>query len=338
MDRDSTRTTAQKIAIFRRRFAGLTDVYGTYDPVTGRVRQIKQPVTDMVIRNHLSGTRPYGVYLLAGDRTRAVVADFDDSNPMPPIEYVRQARHYGIGAYIERSKAKGYHVWVFSDEKGFRAQSARSVVRLILEEIGHPDTEIFPKQDRIAGAAKYGNFINAPLFGQLVPRDRSVFLNPANGLKPYADQWDLLQSVEEVPECRMAEIVEINDLNESSPYSQTRVETTHTRHDLPPCAVHMFQGVHENQRVACFRLAAHLHRLGVPFDVAVAALKAWSARNRPTRGKRVITETEILDQTRSAFQNGYRGYGCYDPIVRRFCDPVCPVLAQSHRDSKGKTS
>ncbi len=334
MNSGSTRSTARKIEIFRSRFTGLMHVYGTYQPETGRVRQVKQRVTDAVILNHLTGKQPYGVYLLHGDRTRAVVADFDEPDPIPPLECVRQARHYGLGAYIERSKGKGFHVWIFADKKGFLARSARLVMQLILEEIGCPRTEVFPKQDRLTGDAAYGNFINAPLFGRLVSRGRTVFLDPDASLKPFADQWELLQHVDAVSDDQLTKIVEINGLNERTSSPQNSRTSLHTPHDLPPCAVRMFQGVAENQRVVCFRLAAHLHRLGIPFDVAIAALKAWSLRNRPTSGRRTITETEIVEQARSAFEKGYRGYGCNDAIVRAFCDPVCPVLANDHREQQ----
>ena len=71
------RKTADKIDLFRRTFRGRTDVYGTYDLRTGRVRQVKKSVTRDVILAHLRGEAPYGVYLLIDDRTHAVVADFD---------------------------------------------------------------------------------------------------------------------------------------------------------------------------------------------------------------------------------------------------------------------
>ena len=63
-DPQHPRTTRAKLDIFRACFTGLTHVYGTYDPKTGQVRQVKEPVTDRVLLRHLQGRQPYGVYLL----------------------------------------------------------------------------------------------------------------------------------------------------------------------------------------------------------------------------------------------------------------------------------
>jgi hypothetical protein len=184
MGGDHTRTTAEKLRLFRRLFAGLPRVYGTYDPHTGRVRQIKEPVTDRVLLAHLQGRRSYGVYLLVGDRTRAIAVDFDTDDLLGPVEFVNAARGYHIASYIERSKSKGYHVWIFFGKRSVPAAKARLVVRHILAEIERPTTEVFPKQDSLDTNVTYGNFINAPLFGALVSKGRTIFVDPADPTKP----------------------------------------------------------------------------------------------------------------------------------------------------------
>ena len=122
------RTAAEKIGIYQGLFTGLPHVYGTYDTSTGRVRQAKEPVTEQVIRAHLRGKRSYGVYLLVGERTAALAVDFDQDELSAPVAYVARARRYGISAYIERSKSKGYHVWIFF-EKPVLARKARLVAK-----------------------------------------------------------------------------------------------------------------------------------------------------------------------------------------------------------------
>jgi len=102
--------TASQVQLFRSCFRGLTHAYGTCDPATGRVWQEKKPVTDQVIRNHLEGRHLYGVYLLDGDHTSAVVADFDQLDPGPPRRFLGIAVRRGLPAYIERSKGKGWHM------------------------------------------------------------------------------------------------------------------------------------------------------------------------------------------------------------------------------------
>ncbi|MFW6062451.1 MAG: TOTE conflict system archaeo-eukaryotic primase domain-containing protein, partial [Planctomycetota bacterium] len=105
-------TKQQKVAIFRRCFRGREDVYGTYDPATGRSYQVKSPVTDRVILDHLRGRRPYGVYLLCRSRTQALAVDFDDGEIAGPAAFLRAARDCGLDPCLERSKSKGYHVWL----------------------------------------------------------------------------------------------------------------------------------------------------------------------------------------------------------------------------------
>ena len=92
------RTAVEKIRIYKGLFTGLPHVYGTYDTKTGRVRQAKEPVTEQVIRAHLSGKRSYGVYLLVGERTGALAVDFDQYELSAPMASVARAMRYGSWA------------------------------------------------------------------------------------------------------------------------------------------------------------------------------------------------------------------------------------------------
>ena len=319
-----------KVRLFREIFCGLEHVYGTYDPRSGRSWQVKAPVTDGVVLDHLSGKRPYGAYLLMGNRTRAVVADFDHDDANPPRDFVSTAAHYGIPSYVERSKSKGYHAWVFLDEKGVLAAKARLVVRHILDEIDAPNTEVFPKQVALQpDSTNCGNFINTPLFGRLVPRGRTVFVQSDGAMETYPDQWDFLKAIERVPEDVLDEITEVNGLvaGRDPPHGNSvSLGVFQLPLALPPCARRMLdEGVSTRQRVSCFRLAVQLRRIGLPFDVVVGALSAWATKNRPVGGKRIITPVEIKAQTAAAFLKEYRGCGCEDPAVSIFCDPSCPV-------------
>jgi hypothetical protein len=332
MSSEDTRTKEQKIAIFGRFFSGLKNVYGTYDPTTGRdARQVKEPVTDAVFLAHLQGRKPYGVYLLVGDRTGAVVADFDDEDLTPPMEFVKAAGQYGIHAYIERSKSKGYHAWIFLDEAGVSASKARLVVRRILDEIGKPHTEVFPKQDRLDGRTSYGNFINAPLFGAHVLKGRTVFVDPADPTKPFPNQWDFLETTQRVTESTLDDIIELNQLAQEVTIQKHDECSTLTRaalsFGLPPCARRMLsEGVTTDQRVACFRLAVHLRKAGLPLDAALAAMTVWAPKNRPQDGKRIILPQEIIEQTTSAYSKDYRGCGCGEATVRPYCDSGCAIF------------
>ncbi|MFH1742651.1 MAG: hypothetical protein ABIH23_26905, partial [bacterium] len=126
-----TRTT-EKVALYRRVFTGLPSAYGTYNPATGRASVVKEPVSDAVILAHLKGKQPYGMFLLVQERTSAVVVDFDEQNVEPVLALAHRSAHYGLPAHIERSKSKGYHVWVFFENGGVPAAKARLVLRHIL--------------------------------------------------------------------------------------------------------------------------------------------------------------------------------------------------------------
>ena len=331
------RDTKEKIRIYQSLFMGLRNVYGTYDTKTGKVRQVKEPVTEEVIHTHLTGRQSYGVYLLTGDRTSALAVDFDQNDLSLPIAFVAGARRYDISAYIERSKSKGYHVWIFFEEGGVIASKARLVANKILTVIGKQGTEVFPKQDVLANGISYGNFINAPLFGALVPKGRTVFVDPAEPTQVYSEQWELLQRVQRVPEYRLDAIIESCKLNEQAlPVERTKCNGHSDSSDgslslgLPPCSRRMLtEGVDSYQRVSCFRLAVHLKRKGLPFDLALITLKAWAKKNHPTNGKRIITEQEIEHQAKCSFENSYRSIGCEDPAILPYCDKNCPLYTHT---------
>ncbi|PKN62635.1 MAG: hypothetical protein CVU57_23590 [Deltaproteobacteria bacterium HGW-Deltaproteobacteria-15] len=323
------RSTAGKVQLFSSFFSGLQNAYGTYDPVSGRSWQVKKLVTEKTILDHLRGKSPYGVYLLVEGRTRAIVTDFDLADYSPPHEFMSRAKHYGLPAYIEASKSKGFHAWIFFGQEGAKASKARLVVKNILEEIGYSDTEVFPKQDFLDQRACFGNFINAPLFGGLVPMKKTVFVDPGT-FDPFPDQWDFLESVQRANEHLLDEIIEMNGLRSANegglkPKNDTTEQRT-SGHSLPPCAQRILtNGVSHFQRVSCFRLAVHFKRMGLPYDITVAALKTWALKNTPPNGKGVIQDSEILKQTSCAYDHGYKGYGCNDPAIKPFCDPNCPV-------------
>ena len=318
----------EKIRLFRSLFTGLENVYGTYDCQTGKVRQAKETVTEKVIVDHLIGKQSYGVYLLVNDRTNAIATDFDTHKLQIPAQFIKIAQEYNLPAYIERSKSKGYHVWIFFEEGGVLAAKARLVVNHILARIDQPNTEVFPKRDSLDNKVSYGNFINAPLFGTSVADGRTVFVDPANGYNPYPNQWDLLAGVEKINESKLDSIIVDLDIMSTpkTALEQSIDSDNRTYFSLPHCARRILaEGIDSYQRLACFRLAVSLKRAGLPFDVAVAALKAWSLKNKPQGDKRIITEAEIISQTRSAYKNDYRSYGCESPAIAPYCDHQCPI-------------
>jgi len=203
----------KNIRLFFSLFHGLKNAYGTYSTQSGKHWQIKGEVTEKVIENHLTGKQPYGFYPLTGDKTTVGIADFDNLDPRPPIEFIKRAEHYGLSAYLEKSKSKGYHVWLFFPEDGVNARKVRIVMKFIQNEINSPNTEVFPKQDSITNNGAYGNFINAPIFCKHAPNGKTIFVHPNFKLRPYGDQWEFLKSIKRNSEDNLDSIINENELN-----------------------------------------------------------------------------------------------------------------------------
>lgn len=284
-------------------------------------------VTKSTIYRHLKGVEPYGFYPLLGNLTRIGAVDFDDQDPEHPLDFITRAHHYGISSYLEKSKSKGYHAWIFFLKEGVPAKKVRMVIHHLLDEIECSGMEIFPKQDGIFNDKIFGNFINAPLFGKIVPEGKTVFIRPDATLEPYPDQWSVLESIQRIQEHQLNEIIDVNKLESEQAKEKINGEINRiSGHGLPICIQRVLEeGVTFDQRVACFRMAVHLKRIGFPYDVAIAALYQWSKRNRPIEEKRIITLEEIEEQAMWAYKNNYSGYGCQEPVIRSFCDEMCPV-------------
>ena len=331
--------TEEQVRLFRALFAGRADVYGTYEPGMGRAWQVKAAITDDVVKAHLSGRQPLGLYLLLKDTVWASAVDFDKDEAGTPLEFVAHLRELGLAGYVERSKSKGYHIWVFFSQQGVKASTARRVLNGVLLNMGHRNVEVFPKQDRLDTNTFYGNFINLPLFGRLVASQRTVFVDA--DLRPVPDQWSLLGGIQRTTAealdgaCRKLGVQETQASPAPAPgRAMGPAADASVTFALRPCAQRMLtEGVTANQRTACFRLAVQLRKAGLPFDYALLALTEWARRNRPDDGRGILSRGEIVGQTQFAYREGkqYRGCGCDDETVRPYCDPSCSL----HKKARG---
>jgi hypothetical protein len=328
------KSTSEKIAIFQNLFTGRSDVYGTYDH--DNVFQVKKPVNNEVLLDHLMGRKPYGMYMLLKDMTTVLVIDFDDPDSYLPSQFIIHAQNYEFPAYLELSKSKGWHVWIFFGKPGVNAAKARLIASQILSEIEAPEnTEIFPKQDRI-GKNEFGNFINTPLFGKkVIEEKKTMFVDPTS-LSPYPNQWDFLEDVKFVTEEHLDEIIEINGWAELIPETSLskQDENINARYSnkfqiLLPCAKKMLLGVTKFQRLSAFRLAIHFKNHGVPYEIAKEFLKAWSQFNRPINGKSIIRESEIISQLNFGYKEKYTSFGCGEPETIDFCSDQCPLFSKN---------
>ena len=236
---DRTSEPATKIALFRSLFRGREDVYpvrfesrksgrGGYAPACANewVRGICEkprvkcavcpnrcllPVTDDVIRWHLSGRddrgREFvaGVYPMLQDESCLFLAvDFDGQDWQRDVTAVLQAcGRWELPAALERSRSgNGAHLWFFFAE-AVPARLARNLGSVLLTEsmerrpeVGlHSYDRLFPNQDTLPKGG-FGNLIALPLQKKARARGNSVFLDEQ--LRPHADQWAFLAAVRRI--------------------------------------------------------------------------------------------------------------------------------------------
>lgn len=241
--------SADKIALFRSLFQGRADVYprrfeskktgrAGYAPACGNewVRGICEkprikcgdcphraflPVTDEVIRWHLSGKDKAGqdfvagVYpMLADERCHFLAMDFDKDGWQDDVRAVMETcRRLEIPAALERSRSgQGGHVWIFFTE-AVPATLARKLGSFVLTETMERRPELglasydrlFPNQDTLPKGG-FGNLIALPM--QKGPREKghSVFVD--DSLKPHPDPWAFLSSIQRLSRTHIESLVD----------------------------------------------------------------------------------------------------------------------------------
>ena len=235
---------AGKITLFRSLFRGRDDVYprrfesrktsrAGYAPACANewVRGVCEkpkikcaecphrrflPVTDEVIRRHLSGRDEQGrdfvmgIYPMLLDETCLFLAvDFDRENWQEDAgAFVETCRHLEVPVALERSRSgNGGHVWFFFAE-AVSATVARQLGSHILTETmeRRPDLglgsydRLFPNQDTLPKGG-FGNLIALPLQKRARARGNSVFLDVQ--FQPHSDQWAYLSAVPRVSRARV---------------------------------------------------------------------------------------------------------------------------------------
>jgi superfamily II DNA or RNA helicase/very-short-patch-repair endonuclease len=239
---------AAKIALFRSLFRGREEVYprrfestktgkAGYSPVCGNewVRGVCEkprikcsdcphqrwlPVTDEVVRMHLSGADDRGRDFVAGvypmlldERCFFLAVDFDEGDwDADASAYVETCERLKIPAALERSRSgKGGHVWIFFAE-AIPAALARKLGAHVLTETMERRPEaglksydrFFPNQDTLPRGG-FGNLIALPLQKAAREKGNSVFVDAK--LEAYADQWKFMSSMERMPKQRVEAIV-----------------------------------------------------------------------------------------------------------------------------------
>jgi hypothetical protein len=171
---------------FLKLFAGRGDIKGA---VHGEC--VKEPITWSDVEAHLYGEGSLGIYPLVN----GVKIGLD-----PDINYV----HWGcsdidvddlalasrlaealalldINCWVERTKSKGYHVWVFTQE-WVPADIMRRALLVAHHVADIPAKEVNPKQ---VEGKQYGNYVNLPYAAKWTAENRRVMVDPNGKSKPF---------------------------------------------------------------------------------------------------------------------------------------------------------
>jgi hypothetical protein len=141
-------------------FRGRADVYGHNEG-----RCVKQSLTTDKFMSHLDGTEPIGVYPMVPSNGDHYVAwgcsDFDTADALYHAIALHDAlQEAGIQSWIERSRSKGFHVWVFMAEP-VTAKVMRNALLVAHQVADVPATEVNPKQYNLRHG-QYGNYVRLP--------------------------------------------------------------------------------------------------------------------------------------------------------------------------------
>lgn len=340
--------SAAFVAAFRDLFDGQRTYYA--EPDGARYHGVAAPITDEVVRDHLEGRRRLGVFPISGpkqDHCTWIFADVTGPDWELAAALARRLKDgYGVDAYVERSKAAGWHVWVFF-ASWVACWKARRVVEMAIDDLKDRVTVpiyLAPEQDAIPDAPEelHGRFAWLPMFGGDVAQGRTCFHAPTRGGAPeLVKGWDPARAVRN----RSHHLDELLD-----GYEHRIAETAYQRGDdespterrvaaLHPCATRVLRDGARGEAVPEWakRLAIHFRRSGYAMASTLAVVSDWNDRlcvpPMPADALRATVEAMHAPTNRG------EGLGCEDAHVQAFCAKAeCPVwrLALARKNGAAK--
>jgi hypothetical protein len=156
-------------------FEGNRLAYGTEAGGCERIASTADPIDEWLRRvdQHLDGDTPFGIYpmwLQADGQTvcRWGCVDFDEGDHDSFIHATNLRvvlEQLGATGWVERSRSKGFHVWVFA-EGIVSAGLMRRALLGATQVAGGPLREINPKQEKLTprgdGSVPLGNYVRLP--------------------------------------------------------------------------------------------------------------------------------------------------------------------------------
>jgi len=258
---------------------------------------VNEPLTSEVLVRHTEGKLTAGVYQLdTNSEVKWCCLDFDNADAEKDATKAWECAkktQYAEAVLLETTGGRGYHLWLFFQNR-VTARQAKSIAERLIESAG-VRCEVFPKQEKLEEGG-YGNLVRLPLG-----------IHKKTGLR--------------------SKLIEPDDLEKIVPiFIEPEEEPAETGgemqvHEAYPCWQAMFAGVKEGGRdVVAFTLARRLRTTqGFDEQLCRAALLEWNKKNDPPmKGK------EIVAKVKSAYEKEYPNIGCAQikdsDILGKFCD------------------
>jgi hypothetical protein len=180
-----TPDTTTTVDAFVRLFRGRGDAYGHDE---GRCVKAKIEREHWV--DHLNGTEGMGVYpaVPTPDGPKCVwgCTDIDVEDYSQALLLQATLEQAAIVSWIERSRSKGYHVWIFVD-RPIDAGVMRNMQLVAHQVCDLPPKEVNPKQTDVS-LTKYGNYVRLPYLGGIdYTPERRVILDINGAPMPLVD-------------------------------------------------------------------------------------------------------------------------------------------------------
>ncbi len=175
---------------FGQLFQGRLDAVGGDDG-----RAIYQPYSYRAVAAHLSGENPIGVYPSYpdenGDRwTRWGCCDIDTGDWQEAFQLATALHGMGLFPHVERSRSKGWHIWVFV-EHPVPAATMRRCLKVAYAAIDLPAKEANPKSEVLA-PNQLGNYVRLPYNGAAAPGRQCMMVDwvkTDDGIPQSLEDW-----------------------------------------------------------------------------------------------------------------------------------------------------
>lgn len=152
---------------FNRIFAGHEQVHGEFVITsskglkkTGKARTVREPVTLDLWESHLKGGQSLGIVPI--NESNQCVWGCVDVDKYEEMDLEQLSMVLPEPLVLCRTKSGGAHIFLFMSTPT-TASLLRKKLALVARAVGHPNAEIFPKQE-ILNDGEAGNWLNMPYF------------------------------------------------------------------------------------------------------------------------------------------------------------------------------